>query len=174
VLHALILSVVGLCLLGPAIGLPLMSLSATGLRHDVSLAHAVLALADSGYWEVATLVAVCALIAPLLNLWLLFSVSLALKMGGSPPWLPTLLRWNHTVQEWAMPEVFLMAILVSMVKLKDIAQLLPGMGLYCFICLMLCTLLLNTIIEQHELWESYETNRARQMGREAETGSGLH
>lgn len=67
-----------------------------------------------------------------------------------------------------MPEVFLMAILVSMVKLKDIAHLLPGIGLYCFICLMLCTLLLNTIIEHHELWESYEMNRM------ADDKSGLH
>lgn len=168
VIHALILSTIGLCLFGPAIGLPLMSLSATGLLHDVSLTHAVLALANSGFWEVATLVAICALIAPLLNLWLLFSVSLVLKMGGSPAWLPSLLRINHTVQEWAMPEVFLMAILVSMVKLKDIAHLVPGIGLYCFICLMLCTLLLNTIIEHHELWESYEMNRA------ADDESGLH
>ena len=59
-----------------------------------------------------------------------------------------------------MPEVFLIAVLVSVVKLKDIAHLLPGVGLYCFVCLMLCALLLNTIIDQHELWETYEMNRA--------------
>ena len=159
VIHALILSTVGLCLFGPAIGLPLMSLSATGLLHDVSLAHAVLALANSGFWEVAVLVAICALVAPLLNLWLLFTVSLVLQMRTHPGWLPGLLRINHTVQEWAMPEVFLIAVLVSVVKLKDIAHLLPGMGLYCFVCLMLCALLLNTIIDQHELWQTYEMNR---------------
>ena len=58
-----------------------------------------------------------------------------------------------------MPEVFLMAVLVSVVKLKDLAQLLPGVGLYCFVCLMLCALLLGTLIDQHELWQTYESNR---------------
>jgi paraquat-inducible protein A len=62
-----------------------------------------------------------------------------------------------------MPEVFLLAVLVSIVKLKDMAQLLPDVGLYCFVCLMLCTLLMETLIDQHELWQAYEKNRAQEM-----------
>jgi paraquat-inducible protein A len=162
VLHAVILSVIGLILLVPAMGMPLLSLSSTGLRHDVSLTHAILALGNNGYWEVATLVAVCALVAPFLNLWLVFTVSTVLQLGAAPAWLPRLLRINHHVREWAMPEVFLMAVLVSVVKLKDMAQLLPGVGLYCFICLMLCTLLIETLIDQHEFWQAYEKNRAQE------------
>lgn len=163
VLHAVILSVIGLILLVPAMGMPLLSLSTAGLLHDVSLTQAILALGNSGYWEVATLVAVCALVAPFLNLWLVFTVSTVLQLGGAPAWLPTLLRLNHHVREWAMPEVFLMAVLVSVVKLKDMAQLLPGVGLYCFVCLMLCTLLIETLIDQHEFWQAYEKNRTQEM-----------
>lgn len=158
VLHALLVSIAGLILLGPAIGLPLLSLSVTGLRQEASLAQAVLSLVDSGYWEVATMVAICAVISPLLNLWLMFTVSVLLWVAHSSRWLPALLRINHHIREWAMPEVFLMGVLVSMVKLKDIAALLPGAGLYCFICLMICTLLLKTLVDEHELWQVYETN----------------
>lgn len=160
VLHALILSIVGLVMFGPAIGLPLLSMSSAGLRNDASLAQAIIALGGSGLWEVATLVAICALIAPLFNVWLMFTVSVVLQLGGHPAWMPSLLRLNHTVQEWSMPEVFLMGILVSAVKLKDLAHLLPGVGLYCFVCVMLCVLLLDTIIDQHELWQAYEANKA--------------
>ena len=159
VIHALILSTVGLILFGPAIGLPLLGMASAGLRHDASLAQAILALGDSGFWEIATLVAVCALITPLLNLWLMFSVSLMLQTRSHASWLPSLLRFNHTAKEWAMPEVFVMGILVSAVKLKDLAHLVPDVGLYCFICMMVCILLLNTIIEPHELWQVYEKNR---------------
>jgi paraquat-inducible protein A len=125
----------------------------------------VLALGNSGYWEVAALVAVCALAAPFLNLWLVFTVSTVLQLGGSAPaWLPQIYcDMNHHVREWAMPEVFLLAVLVSIVKLKDMAQLLPDVGLYCFVCLMLCTLLMETLIDQHELWQAYEKNRAQEM-----------
>lgn len=161
VLHALLLSTLGLMLFGPAIGMPLLSLSVTGLRQEASLAQAVLALADNGFWEVALMVATCAVIAPLLNLWLLFAVSVTLQLRSQPRWLPLLMRMNHHVREWAMLEVFLMGVLVSMVKLKDIAELLPGIGLYCFVCLMLCALLLNTIIDEHELWQTWDMNQAR-------------
>ncbi len=160
VLHALLLSTLGLMLFGPAIGMPLLSLSVTGLRQEASLAQAVLALADNGFWEVALMVATCAVIAPLLNLWLLFAVSVTLQLRSQPSWLPLLMRLNHHVREWAMLEVFLMGVLVSMVKLKDIAELLPGIGLYCFVCLMLCALLLNTIIDEHELWQTWDMNQA--------------
>lgn len=160
VLHALLLSTLGLMLFGPAIGMPLLSLSVTGLRQEASLAQAVLALADNGFWEVALMVATCAVIAPLLNLWLLFAVSVTLQLRSQPRWLPLLMRLNHHVREWAMLEVFLMGVLVSMVKLKDIAELLPGIGLYCFVCLMLCALLLNTIIDEHELWQTWDMNQA--------------
>ncbi|HSC75572.1 MAG TPA: paraquat-inducible protein A [Pseudomonadales bacterium] len=160
VIQALVLSTIGLIMFGPALGLPLLSLSAAGLRHDVSLGQAILSLGDSGFWEVATMVAVVAVVAPLLNLWLMFTVSLMLQIRSHSRWLPTLLRINHTMQEWAMPEVFVMGILVSAVKLKDLAHLLPAVGLYGFICMMLCILLLNTIIDQHELWHVYEINRS--------------
>ena len=161
VLHGLWLSTLGIVFFGPGIGLPLLSLSATGLRQEASLAQAVLALADNGFWEVALMVAICAIIAPLVNFWLLFAVSSLLQLRSDSRWLPTLMRINHHVREWAMLEVFLMGVLVSMVKLKDIADLLPGIGLYCFVCLMLCALLLNTVVDEHELWQAWENNRAR-------------
>jgi paraquat-inducible protein A len=151
--HALLLSSMGLIFFGPAIGLPLMSLASAGLLQEASLAQAVLALGDIGFWEVATLVAISAIIAPFLNLWLLFTLSVVLMRGGRPRWLAWLMRLNHTVREWAMLEVFLMGILVSIVKLRDSADLLPGVGLYCFACLMLCALMLNIVIDEHEFWQ---------------------
>lgn len=157
--NALLLSTAGLALFGPAIGMPLLSLSVTGLRQEASLAQSVLALADSGFWEVALMVATCAILAPLLNLWLLFTVSVLLARHHSPPWLPWLMRFNHKVREWAMLEVFLIGVLVSVVKLKDIAELLPGTGLYCFAALMVCALLLNSQVDEHELWQVYDQNR---------------
>lgn len=158
VMHALLLSAAGLLLIGPAIGMPLLSLSVSGLRQEASLAQAILAMADNGQWEVALIVALCAVIAPLLNLWLLFAVAVALQWRSQTRWLPLLMRLNHFIREWAMLEVFLMGVLVSIVKLKDIAELLPGVGLYCFALLMLCGLLLNTVIDQHELWQTWEQN----------------
>ncbi len=153
VLHALLLSSVGLVLFGPAIGLPLLAMVSGGLRQEASLAQAVLALGDIGFWEVATLVAISAIIAPFLNLWLMFSVSIVLLRGYRPGWLPWLMRMNHQAREWAMLEVFLMGIIVSIIKLRDSSELIPGVGMYCFIGLMLCALLMNVVTDEHEFWQ---------------------
>ncbi|HQQ62983.1 MAG TPA: paraquat-inducible protein A [Pseudomonadales bacterium] len=153
VLHALLLSSCGLVFFGPAIGLPLLAMSTSGLRQASSLAEAVLALGDVGFWEVATLVTLCAIIAPFLNLWLMFSVSVLLLRGYRPRWLPSLMRINHHAREWAMLDVFFMGIIVSIIKLKDTAELIPGMGLYCFVGLMLSALLMNVVTDEYEFWQ---------------------
>lgn len=160
VAHALWLSSLGLILFGPAIAMPLLALSSSGLRQESSLAQAVLALADTGVWEVASMVAICAIIAPFLNLWLMFSVSVVLARGHRPAWLPALLRLNHLARQWAMLEVFLMGVLVSIIKLRDTAELLPGAGLYCFIGLMLCSVLMSAVTDEHEFWQALEPPEA--------------
>lgn len=154
--RALALSTAGLVLIGPGIGLPLMSLSVLGMRQESSLLEGVLAMSGSGYWEVALVVLLCAVIAPFLNLWLMFTVSLQLTLKHRPRWLPSLLRINHHVRQWAMLEVFLMGALVAMVKLKDMAMLLPGPGLYCFVGLMLSALLLDALTDEHEFWQALD------------------
>jgi paraquat-inducible protein A len=153
VLNALILSVTGLILFVPAVGLPLLSMSILGLHKEASLIESILTLSRSGFWQVGLLVFVGAVMAPFLNLWLMFSTSLAIYLRHPSAWLRLLLRINHQAREWAMTEVFFLGVLVSVVKLKDLAKLLPDWGLWCFLCLMLISILLNSTVDEHELWD---------------------
>ena len=159
VLRALVFSTAGIILFAPAMALPLLSMSILGLRQDASMTQALLALFQGGYPEVAFAVMICAMLAPFANLWLMFSVSLALYREHRPRWLMRLLRLNHKVREWAMLEVFLLGVLVSVIKLKDMAQLLPGPGLYCFMGLMLATLMLEGMVDEHEFWQEFSDGR---------------
>lgn len=161
VLRALALSSTGLVLFAPAMGLPLLSLSILGLHQQCSLLQAVIALFQGGYPEVGLVVALCALAAPFANLWLMFSISLSLKVRHRPRVLPLLLRINHWIREWSMLEVFLLGVLVSMVKLRDMADLLPGPGLYCFTGLMLVTLLMESLVDEHEFWQTLDESDDR-------------
>lgn len=155
-LRALALSSTGLILFAPAVGLPLLSMSVMGLRQEASLMRAVLSLFEGGFPEVGLAVLVSTVLAPFANLWLMFSVSLSLTLSHRPRWLARLLRVNHRVREWAMIEVFLFGVLISVVKLKDMGQLVPGTGLYCFAGLMLSTLLLESLVDEHEFWQELD------------------
>ncbi len=161
VLRALLLSSIGLCLLGPATGLPLMVLSMAGIHTELSVVQGILHLANSGFPYVAGLVTVLTLLAPFVSLWLLFAASLTLHLGHRSAWLPVLLRVNHHVREWAMLEVFLFSALVAMVKLRDMVSLLPGSGLWCFSVLMVTTLLIRSSVDEHEFWLAWEKLQKR-------------
>lgn len=158
IMNALVLSTTGLVLFIPAVGLPLLSMSILGLREDASLIKSIIQLSDAGYWEVSTLVFAAAVLAPFLNLWLMFIVSLTLYFSHPSKWLRWVLRINHHAREWAMTEVFFLGVLVSIVKLKELAHLIIGMGLIAFLGLMLTCVMLNSVVDDHELWESLENH----------------
>lgn len=156
VLNALVLSITGLILFIPSVGLPLLSMSILGLHKEASLVESVLALSRDGFWQVSLVVFISAMLAPFLNFWLMFTISFAIYFQQPSRQLRLLLRLNHHAREWAMTEVFFLGVLVSIVKLKDLASLLPGWGLLCFLCLMLVSILLNTTVDEHELWEALD------------------
>jgi len=161
VINALVLSTTGLILFIPAIGLPLLSMSILGLHKEASLIESVLALSRDGFWQVSLVVFIAAALAPFFNLWLMFTTSLAIFLRRPSANLRFLLRVNHHAREWAMTEVFFLGVLVSIVKLKDLATLLPGWGLLCFLCLMLISILINTTIDEHELWDCLDETHVR-------------
>jgi paraquat-inducible protein A len=53
-----------------------------------------------------------------------------------------------------MLEVYLMGILVAIVKLIDMAELHIGVGLACFIGLLLSQIWLEVTMSRHQVWES--------------------
>ncbi|MOA09323.1 Paraquat-inducible protein A [compost metagenome] len=55
-----------------------------------------------------------------------------------------------------MLEVYLMGILVSIVKLVDMADLTLGIGLFCFIGLLLSQIWLEVTMSPHQIWEALE------------------
>lgn len=156
VINALVLSSTGLILFIPAVGLPLLSMSILGLHKEASLVESVLALSRDGFWQIGALVFLAAILAPFLNVWLMFTTSLAIYLRQPSKWLRVLLRINHHARQWAMTEVFFLGVLVSVVKLKDLAKLLPDWGLLCFLCLMLISILINSTVDEHELWAALD------------------
>jgi paraquat-inducible protein A len=58
------------------------------------------------------------------------------------------------LREWGMLEVYLMGILVAIVKLIDMADLSLGVGLVCFVALLLVQIWLEVTMSPHQIWEA--------------------
>ena len=57
---------------------------------------------------------------------------------------------------WAMLDVFVMAVLVSLVKLQRLATILPGAGLLAFCAVVVLTLLASASFDPQLIWEEEE------------------
>jgi paraquat-inducible protein A len=158
--RGLALSIGGLLLFPLAVFLPLMTLSRMGLTHAGSIAEGIHKLYSGGYWFMASMVLLCAVLAPLLELSVMFVISALLWLKKRSPYLIHLMKTLHAVREWAMLEVLMMGIMVSLVKLKDMATLEFGMGLVCMVLTLLCVVLIQVLVDEHELWESITDNSA--------------
>ncbi|TBU72380.1 paraquat-inducible protein A [Pseudomonas daroniae] len=152
--RSLALVLAALLLYVPANFLPIMHLNLLGQTTQDTVWSGVLGLYDSGMQSIAVVVFLCSMAVPLLKLLcqLLVLLSISLKLGRGYGLL--LYRIYHHMREWGMLEVYLMGILVSIVKLADIAALSLGFGLLCFIALLLVQVWLEVTMSPNQIWEA--------------------
>jgi len=77
---------------------------------------------------------------------------LPLARGRRAPHFAGAMRVLRLVGEWSMPEVFLLGAIVALVKLGDLATVIPDIGLWAFgILTWLITLV--TSFDHRWLWD---------------------
>jgi len=154
--NTLALVVAGLVLFVPANVYPIMTLKVLGSAQSSTLFHAVLALYDEGLHMVAGLVLMSSIVVPLVELLLLLYILLPLSMGRTPPGSIPAFRTIRKIGEWGMLEVYMLGILVAVIKLKDLADLEMGVGIYSFVALLFVTVLTSISLDDREVWERLE------------------
>ena len=87
------------------------------------------------------------ILAPFLQLAATLYVMLPLKFGARAPAAKLVFRLLHRVQMWSMMEVFLIGILVALVKLGDMAEIIPGLALWSFAVLIVVLAITNVYVK---------------------------
>ena len=159
--RTLALAITGLLLFIPANLLPVMSLQLIGHETSTTIYEGSLVLFREGLYWTALLVFSASVVIPLCKLLLMLFVSGTLDLGRSSPLLPYAMRYYHHIDEWGMLEVYMLSVLVAVVKLKGMASVIPDIGLYCFICLLLVTTLMSSLLAQDDVWEQIEHSHGR-------------
>jgi paraquat-inducible protein A len=152
--RTLALALTGMILFVVANSFPFLSFEMQGQRTETTLFTGVADLTEQGKGEVAAVVFFTAILAPGLQLLLLLMVLTPLKLGaGLPPGYPTLFRWFKTMLPWGMMDVFLIGILVSVVKLSDMATIVPGTSLFAFVLLIFALAAAHAALDPDIVWE---------------------
>lgn len=155
----LALSLAGLLFYIPANLLPIMSFSILSWSSTNSMLNGVEQLFAAGFWWMAFLVLVCSVIAPLINLLILFSISFLLLIKRQLDLTRALLQWQHKVVEWSMLEVYMLGILIAFIKMIDLGEITVHLGLFCFIGMMISTISATAAFDSATAFDEWDTNR---------------
>lgn len=152
--RSMALVIAALLLYVPANFLPIMQLNLLGQASDDTVWSGVLGLYNSGMRGIAVVVFLCSMAVPLLKLLCQFAVLLSIRLDIGRSYGLLLYRIYHHLRDWGMLEVYLMGILVALVKLADLAEVTLGLGLLCFIALLLVQVWLEVTMSPHQIWEA--------------------
>lgn len=135
---------------------PFIELRAGGQVSRIVLAESVSALQDHGSPGLAAAVAVFILGAPFLMIGGLLFLVLPLLWGRRLPGAIPVCRAMYGTDTWNMIEVFLLGVLVSLLKLGDIATVTLGTSFWAFAGLIVCLAASVSSIDKHQMWTYLE------------------
>jgi paraquat-inducible protein A len=151
-------SLAALILYVPANIFPILQLNMYGATSDNTVWQGCVRLFTDGDYVVAVIVFLASMLIPFLKLVGLFFLVVSTKLGFSRWKLPR--TWVYRIIEaigrWAMLDVFVMAILVSLVKLQRLATVIPGKGLVAFAAVVVLTVCASASFDPQLIWEKEE------------------
>jgi len=134
--RALALTIAGIILFVVANSFPFLSFEFRGQLTQTTLVTGVEMLYQEGMWALSLVVFCTSVLVPGLQPALLLIVLLPLKINPAGRGFPRLFRYMATLTPWGMMDVFMLGILVSVVKLADMATIIPETSLFAFVVLI--------------------------------------
>lgn len=132
--------------------LPLASLDIQGQAQQTTLFGTIQALYDQGMPAVAILVLITTIVAPAIQLLAMLYLLLPLHFGWPHHDFSPTFRLLEAVRPWVLIDVFILGALVSLVKLGDIATVVPGIALWSMGGLIVLLATIANTFDFRELW----------------------
>ncbi|MGH7769706.1 MAG: paraquat-inducible protein A [Candidatus Binatia bacterium] len=152
------LTLAALILYVPANIYPILGMNYYGAYSESTIWDGCVKLFQDGQWLVAVIVFVASIIIPLFKLLGLFYLTVTAKLGSGNrrrerTWI---YKFIEVIGPWAMLDVFLLAVLVALVRLEQLARVYPGPGLLPFAAVVVLTILASASFDPKLIWEDPE------------------
>ncbi len=152
--RSLAFAITGLILFALANMFPLLSLKAIGAIQDETLLSTSVSLFNAGRPLLGMVLLLTTIIFPITTLLGTIYVLIQVKTDRINDYTAPLFRFLRSTDAWGMLEIFMLAVLVSVVKLGDLADVVFGTSLYAFCFLILTLTLLSYSLNPHDVWNS--------------------
>ena len=131
---------------------PIIGLKLQGQVIQTTLFHTVQTLWNEEMKSVGILVFATTILMPALELCALTYLLLPLKLGRVPVHFAIVFRTLQAVKPWGMVEVLMLGVLVSLVKLANLAGVVPGIALWSFAAWMFVMAAVASVFDPRDLW----------------------
>jgi len=141
-----------LLLLIPANLFPFLTTSVLGVSRHSRLISSAAAMWKDGWPLLAIVIGLFVVVLPIVRFALLTAVLGSLQFGLRPAWLGPAFRWGNGLQQWAMPDVFLLGLWVAYARLSATISVDLGGGAFCFIAAGGLSLLTRATLDRSAVW----------------------
>jgi paraquat-inducible protein A len=117
------------------------------------LISAGLALQREGMPEIGVLVLLTSVVFPFLSICGMLYLLLPTRFGFMPPAKAIVWRVVRAIAPWSLMGVFMLGLLVSVLKLQDLAMIVPGVAFYSFIGLLVVSSAATASFDPAVLWQ---------------------
>lgn len=145
----------------PANLLPIMRTATLFETDDDTILSGVIVLWRAGSWDLALIVFVASIVVPMLKIGALALLLVTARAGSKSRTLERarLYRIIEKVGHWSMLDVFVVALLVTLVHFKALAQVQAGPGAVAFAAVVVLTMLASMSFDPRLIWDPHEPRR---------------
>jgi paraquat-inducible protein A len=137
---------------------PFLTLEIGSLSQTVTILDGFWALFERNNWILAALVLATIFLIPLFEIFAFLYLVIPYNFNKKIPGQASVLRWLVQAQSWSMLEIFLLSVVVSAVKMADMASLNLEVGAYMLFILVGVLILAYIKLDRHNLWSWINPN----------------
>ena len=135
---------------------PMLGLSAAGREASTTVFGGVQVMWAEGQPVVSAIMLFAAVIAPALDIALMLTILLAVRRPPAPWRVGVLLRFSRIIRPWRMVEVMLLGILVSLIKIAELATVITGIAMWAVAALIVLLAAMSSNFDPDEVWNRVE------------------
>jgi paraquat-inducible protein A len=138
---------------------PFLGLKVGAVYHENLLITGGWALYKYGMGELGLVVFLTSIVFPFLTITGTVYLLLSLRINLVPPQAGRVFQMIKLLEPWSLISVFMLGTLIAIVKLQDMATVVPGMSLAAFTLLLIVFAWARSNFDAEAMWQKIETLR---------------
>lgn len=135
---------------------PFLGMEVGGVYHENLLFAGGWALYHNGMGVLGLVVFLTSIVFPLATILGMIYLLLPVRLGIAPPQAGLVFQFVRILEPWSLIAVFMLGTLIAIVKLEELATVVPGLSLAAFAALLVVYTLGRSQFDSEILWQKVE------------------